>query len=111
MRPLFGVAVFRHHNDPIRIPDRRQPVGDDHRHAACGQLVQRLLDGRFRLRFEAEVASSRIRIGGFFKKHAGDGDPLFLPAGQFDAPLADFRPTRPVIVNYHVNTFRQSGEI
>ena len=37
----------------------------------------------------AEVASSRIRIGGFFKKRAGDRQPLTLAAGQETAALAD----------------------
>ena len=37
----------------------------------------------------ALVASSRIRIGGFFSKRAGDGEPLAFAAGQKPAALAD----------------------
>jgi hypothetical protein len=39
----------------------------------------------------AEVASSRIRIGGCFENGPGDGDALLLTAGQLQPALADHR--------------------
>ena len=39
----------------------------------------------------ADVASSRMRMGGSFENRACDGHPLFLAAGEFQATLANLR--------------------
>ena len=87
---LDDAAVF-HQQDQVGAADGGEAVGDDERGAAGQERGHRGLDEL--LAFGVEVA------GGFVEDEdlrrgqdrAGDGQPLLLAAGEFDAALADER--------------------
>ena len=52
MMTLFSDAIFRDDDDPVRILNRSQPMGDHKRCASFRQLLQRFLNGGFRFCIE-----------------------------------------------------------
>ncbi len=67
MAPLFGHAGRVHHHDAVGVLDGGETVGDDQGGAALGQFEQARWIARSVSVSSAEVASSKIRIGGFFR--------------------------------------------
>ena len=51
--------------DDVGMDDRREAVGDDDGRTALHEVIQGTLHKALALGIEAEVASSRMRIGGF----------------------------------------------
>jgi hypothetical protein len=87
---LFHFTVFYHQN-PVRILDGRQPVGDHERGASFEEALDGLLDQYLALRIQGAggfVENQNLRIP---QDGPGNGDPLALAAGQLGAPLADDR--------------------
>ena len=60
----------------------------DHRLAAH-QGIQTFLYRRFDFAIQRRSGLIQNQDGSVFQQHAGDGDALALPAGEFDATLAD----------------------
>ena len=89
MRTLLGDALFGENQDPAGIADGGKAVGDHKGGAILRQFFQALL--------HHPLAFIIQRAGGFikdqnrrvFQKDPGNGKPLLLPAGEFDAPLTD----------------------
>ena len=83
MRPLSI------HDDLVGIDDGRQAVRDDQRRAAFGDAVELAWIARSARVSSAEVASSKIRIGGFFRNARAIAMRCFSPPDSFSAALAD----------------------
>ena len=64
-------------------------MGDHERGAAFHQVVQRLLDHGLVLGVDAGESLIQYQDGRVFQQRPGDGDTLFLPAGQPHRPLSD----------------------
>ena len=56
-----------HHQQQIRLPDRREPVRHDEYRALLPQPIQRPQHRRFRLGIERGGRFVQIKIGEFFK--------------------------------------------
>ena len=82
---------FRHHEDLIRVADRIQPVGDDQQRLALAQLADSLLDITLVVRVHAGCGLVQNDNGGVLQDTPGDGNSLFLAAGEGFTALADYR--------------------
>jgi hypothetical protein len=70
-------------DDLVGVDDRRQPVRDDQRRAVGGDEVERGLDLLLGVVSSAEVASSRMRIGGAFRTVRAMATRCFSPPDSF----------------------------
>ena len=66
MGTLFDDPALVEHDQPVERGDGRQPVGDREHRLVLHQPIEVVLDRRLDLQIDAEVASSRIRIGASF---------------------------------------------
>ena len=72
MRSLFLDAVFGQHKDLLGILNRGKAVCNHEGGTVFCQFFQGVLNHLFTLIVERRRRSSKIRIGGFFKKDARD---------------------------------------
>ena len=63
--PALDDAALLEDQDQVRIPNGRQPVGNDEGGAPLFQIFESLLHLGFGCGVQVLVASSRIRMGGF----------------------------------------------
>jgi hypothetical protein len=83
VRAALDDAPVVHHENLLRVHDRRQPVRDHQRGPVPGDLVELLLDRALRRESSAEVASSNSRIGGFFSSVRAIATRCFSPPDSF----------------------------
>ena len=79
MGALLGDAAIPDHQDAVGGPDGGEPVGDDVGGAAPAQLVKGVLIFASVMLSRAEVASSKIRMGGSFRKIRAMATRCFCP--------------------------------
>ncbi len=91
MVALLHDALVRQHQDPVRISDARQPVGDRERGAPFRKLTQRLCNRILALIVQCRGRLVEDQYRRIFQKYPGDADALFLPAGELHAALTDIR--------------------
>jgi len=91
--PSFKDFSVLHHQNAVRVPDRRQPVRnhDNRLLPRLDQLVQRLLHLELTLRVQSRGRLVEEQDFGFSNQSAGDGNPLLLTTGELNATLADQR--------------------
>src|SRR5207248_3072458 len=80
-----------HHHDNIRHNNGGEPVRNNKGSSALHQALQRFLDERLRLRVERGGGFIQNKNPGVGEDGPGDGNTLFLPAGEFYSLLADAR--------------------
>jgi len=85
----FADAAVFENDDAVGVADGAESVGDDECCSALHELCEASLDESFA--FGVEVAGGFVEDedGGVGEDGAGDGDALFLSAGEADAALAD----------------------
>jgi len=91
VRAALGDLAVLENEDLIRVTDRGESVSDDKRCAAFHQRVEAVLDHRLGFAIERRcglVEDENPRIG---HDGAGDGNALFLAAGEAHASLAHDR--------------------
>src|SRR5579863_9721098 len=91
MRPALDDSPRFNHQDLVGAADGRQPVGDDKRRAALHQVRQPFLDKRFGLGIEARGRFVQNQDARISEDGTRDRHPLFLPARELHATLADDR--------------------
>src|SRR5215211_3427166 len=84
-------TAFVEDQDQVGVPYRGDPLGDDEDRAVlfAHEPVQSLLDRSLRLGVHGRGAVVQNKEPRVDKKRPRYGDPLPLPAGEPDAPLAD----------------------
>ena len=99
MAPLFDQPAAIEDENPVRVSQRREPMGDGDRGASTNQNVERVLDALFRFRVDIAGRLVEDQNLGIVQQRAGDRKPLFLAAREartFFAQLrfiAELRPT------------------
>ncbi len=89
VRPLFDDPTFVQHQNPVGVPHRGQPMGDDDARPACEGAPERAQDLRLGLgihRAQGVIEDEHRRV---LRQGARDGAPLLLAAREIDAPLAE----------------------
>ena len=81
---LHDPALF-HAADAVGVLNGGQPVGDDENGPVFPQLVEGRLDLRLGFVVQRTGGFVEDQDGGIFQEDPGDGDPLALAAGKFDA--------------------------
>ena len=89
MRSLFDDLAFFEDVDPVRVLDGGEAVGDDERSAVFHQAVEGGLDLALGFGIDGSGGFVEEEDGRVFEESAGDGEALFLAAGEFHAALAD----------------------
>lgn len=89
MRALLCDALFRQHQNQICALNGGKPVRDGKRRPPLGQRGQRLLHDMLALVIQRRGRLIQNQDRRVFQENPGDGDALFLPARELDAPLAD----------------------
>jgi hypothetical protein len=84
-------AALIDHQYLVRIPDRREPVGDDERGAPGKHGLERSLQGGFRFRIKVGGSFVQNDDVGCLEQQSSDGDALPLPAGQSVAAISHDR--------------------
>ena len=86
---LFDDMLFIDHGNAVGIAYRRKPVRDDNTGFPLAQEIEAALD--FLLRYAVEGGGRLIQDenGRILQKDPGDGNTLFLPAGEHHAALTD----------------------
>ena len=82
MRALLDDPPVAHHEDHVRVADRRQPMGDDERGPALHQRLHRALDEDLGPRVHRRgrlVEDEDRRVG---EERPGDGQQLLLARGH-----------------------------
>ena len=92
---LLDDAPGIHHQDVVGIRDRGQPVRDGQRRVVCGDLPQGLQDQLLGVRVQARGGLVEYQDARPLEYRPGNGDALFLAAGEFQAALADDRVIAP----------------
>src|SRR6476661_4158069 len=91
MRTAFDDSTAFHDKNLLGAPNGGEAMGDHKGSPAAHQITQSFLNERLGFGIEAGsrfIENQDARIG---KNRARDGDTLLLPAGKFDAALADQR--------------------
>ncbi len=91
VRAHLDHAAALQHDQPVRLAQRAQPMGDGDRRAPLDQVVQRLLDLALRLGIDRAGGLVQDQDPRVDQQRAGDRDPLPLAAGEGLAALADQR--------------------
>ena len=86
--PLADGSVFKH-EDLICVLDGRDPVSDDKDRMVIAKGLQLLLDIGFRLHIHRGRGVVQNQDRRILDQRPRQRNPLFLPAGKSDAPLAD----------------------
>ncbi len=73
MRAFLDDPIPGQHQDAVRMPHRRQPVGDDDRRPPLGQRQQRLLHRPLALVVERARRLVEDQDGRILEEGAGDG--------------------------------------
>ena len=89
MCAFFNKMPVVHNDDPVRIPDRCQPMRDHNRGAVLRKPVEAFLDLLFRDRIQCGSCLIKDQDLRIFQENTGDRDALLLPAGQLCSALAD----------------------
>lgn len=89
MPPLFGDAAVFEDDDFVGIADGFQAMGDDD--AALNQGVDGFLHFHFVFRVEGGGRFVQQDDGSLFQDGAGDGETLFLSAGEGTTSFTDHR--------------------
>ena len=95
MRAALDDAAPLQDEDLVGVPDGAQALGDDEGGPPGHQGAQRLLDLLLGLGVDARGGVVQDQDARVEEERAGDRDPLLLPAGERDAPLADLRRRTP----------------
>ena len=82
------LAVFKN-DDPVGIKHRADALGDDEACGVCQALSQSSLQERFGTHVDGTCTIIEDQDLRFLKKRSGNGQTLFLPAGEVDSALAD----------------------
>jgi len=89
--PTFDDLAIDQNQDFVGVDHGGEAVGDDERGAVAGDVFQRLLDFAFGVGVEGGGRLVEQKDGRVFQDRAGDGDALFLAAGELEAAFADGR--------------------
>ncbi len=89
MRALGGNTAVFEDDDLVGVEDGVDALGDDEGRAVLHQAVQGLLNLGFRLHVHGAGAVVEDQDPGFDQHSAGDGDALFLAAGEVGAAFGD----------------------
>ena len=88
MGAALGDDSVRDRHNPSGIADGRQPVGDDQRGSALGQVVKGTLNFRLGDGIQRRGGLVQNQDRRVLQENPGNGNPLLLTAGQKCAPLA-----------------------
>lgn len=96
MVPRVGDATRIHDENPVGSDDGGEAVRDDERGPSFHQRVERFLDSRFGTGVEGGGRFVEYEDVGVRDDGAGDGNALFLSAGEFETafPYHGFEPVR-----------------
>jgi hypothetical protein len=83
VRAAFDDAAAVHHDDLVGVDDGRQAVRDDESGSIARQTVEFLLMACSESESSADVASSKIRIGGFLRMARAIAMRCFSPPDSF----------------------------
>ena len=83
--PLLDDMAAIDHQHLVGVLDRRQSVRDDERRPAFEQMLQGLLDERFRFGIERRGGLIQDQDGRVLEERACDGEALLLAAGEPEA--------------------------
>ena len=89
MAAAFDDLARLHHQDDVRVADRRKPVSDDETRSITPQLAHGVLDQKLGTGVHGAgglVENEQLRTG---KERAGDGDQLLLACADVAAVVAD----------------------
>ena len=86
---LFHDPAVIEDDDAVRATDGCQAVGDDEGGTTTGQIGKCVLDRALGFRIEGGGGFVQDENGRVAKKETGDGEALFLAAGQFHSAFAD----------------------
>ena len=89
MAPHLTDLSLLDHDNPVRIPHGREPVGYDECGAPVEQCLQRLLDEPLGFAVERGGGLVENQNGRVLEQRPGNGDPLPLAAGKSSAPFPD----------------------
>ena len=89
MRAVLGDAALFQHENLIRILRGRNALGDDDRGHAFAQTLQASADGCVRLGIHGAQGVIEHQDAVVIQNRPGDGNALFLAAGQGHALLTD----------------------
>ena len=84
-----GDATLLHDQDLIGIADGGEAVGDDEGGASVDEVLEGELDEMLGFGIDRGGGIIQDEDAGIHEQDAGDGDALFLTAGEGDAALAD----------------------
>ena len=87
--PCSMTSSFLQHVDAVGVLDGGKPVGDDEGGAVFHQAVERVLDLALGLGIHRGGGLVQQQDRRVLEQRAGDGQPLFLAAGELHAALAD----------------------
>ena len=88
--PLHDAALVQH-QDLVSVADGLQPVGDHQHRFLPGQCLYGSLELILILRVHIGGGLIENDYGGVLQQASGDGDALFLTAGEGGSALADHR--------------------
>ena len=90
MVTAFDQATMLQHQDLVRVGDGRQPVRNGQRGTMLGNTAERGQDFLFGPAVERACRLVQQQDRRILHQRAGNGDALFLAAGEFQSALADF---------------------
>ena len=91
VRALLDNLAMIHYDNPVHPRDGRKPVCDDQNSFGLHHPNERVLDQRFNLAIKRACGLIQHQDWRIFQDGARQCNTLALPAGQFDAALAQMR--------------------